>query len=241
MHKFLFGKYKQITTICLIVLIFSFVLSCKNNQVNKENNENPEEIYSAGEIVVIPNKLEISLQSIDIMKGIKLASSLDNAKDFPFVYVKKNKEDTRIIKIKEDGNTVDTIVERADSNIYQNAYIVENGGDTSKTIAQYVLYTDESNIKPKNPNESFAVVSLTLKNISKKPINLKDIKMTIKGDDKEEKDLDLILSDVILSSSLPEVLDNGKSYSLRLIGLVPSSEKSLILDCSGKKFRWDIK
>lgn len=239
MHKLFLEKIKQVAIVFLILFISFSTLSCKNKQADKD--ENPEEIHSAGEIVVIPNKLEISLQSIAIMKGIKLASSIDNAREFPFVYIKKSKDDTRIIKIREDGNTVDTIVERADSDLYQNAYIVENGGDTGKTIARYVLYTDESTIKPKNPDESFAVVSLTLKNISKKPINLKDIKMTIKGDDNQEKDLDLIVSDVILSSSLPEVLDKGKSYSLRLIGLVPSSEKSLILDCSGKKFKWDIK
>jgi len=228
---------RRIIILFLILVISAFVLSCKSEKIK----ENSEEIHSQSEIVIVPNKLEISLQNITSMKGIKLASSPENVTAFPFVYVKKSKEDTRIIKIKEDSSTIDTIIERASSPLYQNAYIVEKGGDLNKTIARYVLDTGKLSIEPKNPFESFAIVSFTLKSISKKPLLLKDIELSIEVGNKEKRVLDLIISDVILNSSFPDVLEKGKSYFMRVIGLVPSKEKNLVFSCEGKKFKWEIK
>lgn len=237
MRKVFLETFKKVIILFLVFVICAFSISCES----KRDIEKPEKFYSQGEIAIVPNKLEVSLQNIALMHGIKLASSLENVTTFPSVYVKRGKDDTRIIKIKEDGNTVDTIVERSNSPLYQNAFIVESGGDLSKTIAQYVLYADESTVRPRNQDESFAVVNITLKNVSRKPIYPNDLKLTIKAGDKEERDLDLIISDVILNTSPPDVLEPGKAYSIRLIGLVPSSEKNFIFSCLDKRFKWEVK
>ncbi len=228
---------KRVTASLVIFIALLSLAGCRD----KQPAEKVEELHSPGEIVIVPNKFTVSLQNIEIIREIKLANSLENVFDFPFIYVKKGKDDTRIIKIKGDGNTVDTIVERPGSSLYQNAYIVEKGGDLSKTNASYVLDPDRPLIKPRNPKEVFAVVSFTIKNISRKSIALKDVKLSIIADEKEEKNLDLIISDIILNADFPVELEKGKSYSLRLISLVPLDSKSFIFNCEGKKFKWEVK
>lgn len=228
---------KGILVSLVIPLALLSLIGCQTNKPV----ENVEELHTAQEIVIVPKKVEISLQNIAVIREIKLPNSLENVVDFPFVYIKKGKDDIRIIKIKEDGSTVDTIVESPDSSLYQNAYIVEKSGDLSKTNAQYLLDSDKSIIKPVDSNEAFVVVSFTLKNISKKPLVLKDINLSIIPESENEKSLDLIISDIILKDNLPTELEKGKSYSLRLIGLAPSNTKTFIFNCEGKKFKWEVK
>ena len=235
---------------CIVVLvIFSLVLpniiSCNKKVINNETKKPDDKIVAdklnlPRVMVTIKNKLEVRLDNVSIIRAIKINNGLDNASyQDSYIYLSKSKTDTRIVKIKKDGTTLDTIIEGKDSLIYPNAYIVEKGGDLAKTNAKYLLDAEKFVIVPKSTDKVFAAVNFTIKNISRKKILLKDLKLSLITNNKIETDLDLIFTDIVLDESFMPDLEPNNTYNVRLLTLIPVDSEQIIFRCESEQIKWE--
>jgi len=233
----------------VFLLIFSLVLpsliSCNKKDTNNTIKIPEDKIVSdklnlPRVMVTIKNKLEVRLDNVSIIRAIKINNGLENASyQDSYIYLSKTKTDTRIVKIKKDGTTIDTIIEGKDSLIYQNAYIVEKGGDLSKTNAKYLLDPEKFIITPKSTDKVFAAVNFTIKNISRKKILLKDLKLSLITNNEIETDLDLIFTDIVLDESFMPDLEPNNTYNIRLLTLIPVNSEQIIFRCESVQIKWE--
>lgn len=224
----------------LIALLISFtflIVSCKKPEKPVKVDSN---IYEIGKTVQLTNKSEIMVKDVLNSPEYKLQTSTEGVQSFPFVYLKKDKNGPRIIKIQKDGTTIDTLIDTVKSNTFSSAYIVESGGDLTKTIASYVLDTKTNSIKPKKSTDQFVFVSVQLKNQSRKTIFTKDLKAFIELPDKSQKIFDPILADTILSSPYPVEIKANETAMIRFIGVIPLNSKNIVINIEGKKFKWEV-
>lgn len=228
---------KKCIVLFTIFISFSLLIcSCKKSEKPLDVDTN---IYEIGKTVQIINKYEIIVKDVINSPEYKLQTSTEDVQSFPFVYLKKDKNGPRIIKIQKDGTTIDTLIDTVKSNTFSSAYIVESGGDLSKTIASYVLDTKTNSIKPKKNTDQFVFVSVQLKNQSRKTILTKDLKAFIELSDKSQKIFDPILADTILSSPYPIEIKANETVTIRFIGVIPLNTKNIIINIEGKKFKWE--
>jgi len=227
---------------CLL-LFFIFILSasaffgCKKIQKPIKSDTT---LYEIGKTVILPNKSEITVQDVLYAPEYKFQTTTENVQNFPYVYLKKEKSGPRIIKIQKDGTTIDTLIDSIQSNTYSSAYIVEAGGDLTKTIASYVLDSKKDIIKPKKETDQFVFITVLVNNRSRKTITTKELKTFIELSDKSIVSFDSILADTILSNAFPSEIKTNEIASLRYVGLIPKNSKEIIINIEGKKFKWEV-
>lgn len=221
-----------------LFLVLNFV-GCKKSI--KSIPQVDTKLYEIGKTVNIANRMDITVTEFALTPVFKLQTSTDGIQQFPYVYLKKGKNDSRIIKIHKDGTTIDTLIDSITSKTYQSAYIVEVGGDLTKTNAKYVLDVKNNLLKPKNKDEQFVFVSINIKNISRKNISYKDLSIFIEQPDKQQIKFDPILADTILSNTNESIIQSSKILTIRNIGLLKGTLPYFILSIEGKRFKWENK
>jgi hypothetical protein len=221
----------------LVFLSFS-ALSCK--KVEKKPIVDTV-IHEIGKSITLENHSEVTLQDVQAISEFKLQTTTDGVQSFPYVYLKKEKSGPRIIRIEKDGSTIDTLIDTVNSKSYASAYMVEAGGDLTKTIARYVLDTKKDVVKPKSPKDKLIFVSIMYKNVSRKTILSKDFVLYFEAPEKNQIQFDTILAETILSSSLPKEIKSGETVSLRYVGVLPDGSKEVMISFEGKKFKWENK
>jgi hypothetical protein len=222
----------------LLVFLLFPVTSCKKKEIKPVIDTT---IYEIGKSVAVTNKSEITVQDILPSVEFKLQATTDGIQSFPFVYLKKDKSGPRIIRIEKDGTTVDTLIDTVSSKTYSSAYIVEAGGDLNKTIARYVLDTKKNIIKPKSATDQFIFISILYKNNTKKPVLTKDFTVFLELPNKTQIQVDTILAETILSSSIPKEIKPGEMVSLRYVGVISKESKDILVSFEGKYFKWENK
>lgn len=230
---------KKGVVLVILLVLFSLVGGgCKKTATKPVIDET---IYEFGKKVVLDSKSTVTVQDIILVPEYKLQTTLENVQKFPYVYLKKDKSGPRIIRIERDGNTIDTLVDTVSSKSYGSAYIVEAGGDLNKTIARYVLDTKKDIIKPRDNKKQFAFLTILYKNETRKTILSKDLKITLVLADKSTIEVDPLLAETILSSSLPTEIKPTEIQTLRYIGVVPIDCKEIIINWEGKNIKWENK
>jgi len=228
-------------TIVLFVFLFIFTASVGCKKAVKVDPKIDTKVHEIGKTVTLGNRVDVTVTEISLTPSFKLLTSTDGIQQFPFVYLKKGKNDTRIIKIKKDGSTIDTLIDSINSKSYQSAYIVEAGGDKNKTNAKYELDLKNNLVKPLHSEYRFIFVTLVLKNNSRKTISYKDLNIFIELPDKQQIKFDPILGDTILANPNEATIQPGKIINERNVGLIKADLPYFILSIEGKRFKWENK
>jgi len=225
-------------SVFLFLLVFFLVLpvfaGCKKTtQVEMKE-------YQIGETIPLPAKSEMIVQDIQTFASYKIPVSVESVQSFPFVYYQKEEKNYRIIKVNDDGTTLDTIIDGVDSPTYENGYIVEKSQSKKATNSRYLLDINTGELFPKEETKTFVLVHFSYKS---KAMGKKQFKPELfwLEDEKQNKiELDPILAETILSFAYPKELVQNQYYSIGLVGLIPKELKTIYFVSGNAKIKWDV-
>lgn len=224
--------------VILFLLVFLFLVPWLANC--KKTTEVTMKDYNMGESVSLPNKTEIVVQNMIAFPLYQIPVSVESVQEFPFVYYQKGEKNYRIIKVKEDGSTVDTIIDGVDSPTYQNGYIVEKSSKTVATNSRYLLDVQTGQLFPKETGKIFVMVNFSYKSASLQQNSFDPSLFWLEDEDKNKIELDPILSDTILPTAYPSKMERNQFSSIRLIGLIPSDAKIIYFVTGNARIKWDV-
>ena len=228
-------KRNDVILVLLVCLLLMPVLSsCKktNEVVMKE--------YNMGEAVTLPNKTEIVIQSMIAFTFYQIPLSVESVREFPFVYYQKADKNYRIIKVKDDGSTVDTIIDGVDSPTYQNGYIVEKSSEKIATNSRYLLDIQTGKIFPKDTGKLFVMANFSYKPNNSKQLTFDPSLYWLEDENKTRFEFDPILSDTILPTAYPAKMERNQYAAIRLIGVIPSDATTLYFVTGNARIKWDV-
>ncbi|MCE5223731.1 hypothetical protein LLG10_06005 [bacterium] len=228
-------KRNDVLLFLLIFLLFVPLLSgCK------KTSEDVMKEYNMGEAVTLPNKTEIVIQNMIAFPFYQIPLSVESVREFPFVYYQKADKNYRIIKVKDDGSTVDTIIDGVDSPTYQNGYIVEKSNKTMATNSRYLLDIQTGKLYPKDTGKLFVMVNFSYKPINSKQLTFDPSLYWLEDENKVKFEFDPILSDTILPIAYPAKMERNQYTTIRLIGVIPSEATTLYFVTGNARIKWDV-
>jgi|ADurb_H2B_03_Slu_FD_contig_31_1788945_length_1529_multi_3_in_0_out_0_2 hypothetical protein len=225
---------RRVLVFLLLALSVYSLYGCKKTSVT------PLKDYNMGEIVQLPNRSEIVVQSMLAIPYYQIPVSVESVQEFPFVYYQKGEKNYRIIKVKNDGSTVDTIIDGVDSPTYQNGYIVEKSNQKTATNSRYLLDVQTGRLYPKSSDQLFVIINFSYKPTVQKQLTFNPDLFWLEDENKNKISFDPLLSDTILPSAYPEKLEKNQFTVIKLIALIPSSEKTLFFISGNARIKWDV-
>jgi hypothetical protein len=227
--------------VVLLVFSLSVLSGCVINKSSIDNKGGTESdkanvFFKPGEMIRISGQLEFSLQNLSILPHIQLLNHEARFESLPHIYF--HPEQRTIIRIREDGNTVYTSVEMVDSKNYEVGWIVEKTDQEKHTNAPYAIDIHESKIYPKSSEMSFALINLSVSNISRSELHVSQLSHSLQTASGELLTLDSILSETVLINAPDITLKPGESKQVQWLALVPSDSSSLILTVEERRIEW---
>lgn len=224
--------------IFLFVLVF-FMLTTAFTGCNKPTQVEIKE-YQMAETIQLPAKTEMIVQNIQTFSSYKIPVSVESVQSFPFVYYQKQEKNYRIIKVNDDGTTLDTIIDGIDSPTYENGYIVEKSQDKKATNSRYLLDINTGELFPKDESKTFIMVHFSYKSNAIGSKEFQPDLFWLEDENKNKIELDPILSETILSFAYPEKMERNQYYSIALVGLIPSKLETIYFVSGNAKIKWDV-
>jgi hypothetical protein len=218
---------------CFIALIVSFsVVGC-----TKLETSNLTETYQASELVHGSNGIDIVFQSVTTAPYLKIPTNIINVRQFPFSYLNKEGNPMKIVKITRDGNTLDLIIDKPNN---KTAFIIEKPEKLEdipeNSNATYMVDRYTGILSPTNEDLQIAMVDFSLTNMNSKKILLSDVKIFFKDSNDKVYNLDIYLSDSLMTCVYPETLKKKETYSLRYLGLIPLDAEVIFIEIDGITF-----
>ncbi|MDD4663061.1 MAG: hypothetical protein PHD83_00150 [Caldisericia bacterium] len=224
--------------VVLFLLVFLLLMPLLSGC--KKTSEVVVKEYNMGESVTLPNKTEIVVQSMIALPFYQIPVSVESVQEFPFVYYQKGEKNYRIIKVKEDGSTVDTIIDGVDSPTYQNGYIVEKSSEKIATNSRYLIDVQNGKVFPKDTEKIFVIVNFSYKPVTTKQLIFDPLLYWLEDENKTKLEFDPILSDTILPIAYSSKMNRNQYSTIRLIGLIPSDAKTLYFVTGNARIKWDV-
>jgi hypothetical protein len=222
-----------------IVFFMLFVVllgSCNKSSKTPDSDDSSMPIFQIGESVLIPKTLELIVQNVSTSAFIPLMDKDSSYQTLPHVYF--DLDHFSIVRFENDGNSVFTSIEKADSANYEVGYIVEKTDTDKYSNAPYALDTKESRLYPKDPQKIFLVARFSISNPGSKPFDLNDLDLKLELENQSILLFDKLISETILLNPPNQILQAKESTVIQIIALVPSDTKHCFIHAYERKIEW---